>query len=159
MTTHLVEDVRDKLDHADGLYHRLVLVVGPPSAGKTQALREIAKCTGEPLVNVNLELSRYLLDLAERMRPRCVQRLLERIVTETERNIVLLDNIEILFDVKLQQDPFRLLQGLSRHRTVAAAWNGLIEDSHICYAAPGHPEHRRYSLDGVLVASAGAVVT
>ena len=91
-------------------------------AGKTGALKEVAERTGAPLVNVNLELSRCLLDLAERQRPRHVQHLLERIVAETGCDVALLDNIEFLFDVSLQQDPLRLLQYLSRRRTVVVAW-------------------------------------
>ena len=153
MTAHLIEDVSDKIEHAEGLYHRLVLVVCQPSVGKTNVFREIAKRTGASLVNVNLELSGRLLDLTERQRPRRVQPLLELILTETASDVVLLDNIELLFDVALRQDPLRLLQSLSRCRTVAAAWNGSIEDSHVCYAVSGHPEHRRYPLEGILVAS------
>lgn len=44
-------------------YHRLVLLVGPVGAGKETVLRVAAeRCDGR-LINVNLELSRRLLDL------------------------------------------------------------------------------------------------
>ena len=66
--------------------------------------------------------------------------------------LVLLDNIEILFDVHLKQDPLRLFQGLSRNRTVVAAWNGSIVDGHMTYAVPDHPEYRRYPVRDFLVA-------
>ena len=36
--------------------------------------------------------------------------------------MILLDNIEVIFDVALKQDPLRLLQRLSRNKTVVAAW-------------------------------------
>ena len=62
-------------------------------------------------------------------------------------------NIEILFDVSLKQDPLRLLQGLSRNKTVVAAWNGSIVDNSLTYAAPAHPEYRRYPARDFLVAS------
>ena len=156
MTAHLSEDLSDRIRQAEGLYHRLVLVVGPPGAGKTGVLRAVAERTGAPIVNVNRELSRHLLDLAERQRPLHVQLLLRQIVTETGGDLVLLDNLELLFDVALHQDPLRLLRGLSRSRTVVAAWNGRIEDGGVRYAAPGHPEHRRYPVDGILTVSAGA---
>ena len=154
MTSHLYEAVNEKIGHAASLYHRLVLVVGAVGAGKTAALKDIAACTGAPLINVSLDLSRRLLDLTERQRPLRVPRLLEQIVTETERDVVLLDNVELLFDVALRQDPLRLLQGLSRSRTVVAAWTGSAEDGHIRYAAAGHPEYRRYPVDAILVAGA-----
>ena len=156
MTKHLSEEIGEKIGHAESLYHRLVLVVGPLGKGKTSALRDVAKRIDAPLININLELSRRMLDLTERQRALQVHLLLNRIAAERDSDVVLLDNVEILFDVALQQDPLRLLQGLSRSRTVAAAWNGSIEDGHLVYAAPHHSEYRRYSVDGFLVASTEA---
>ena len=156
LTGHLPEAVSEKIELAERLYHRLILVVGTESSGKSSAMRDVAERTGAPLINVGVELSRRLLDLPGWLRPIRVAPLLDRIVTETEGDVVLLDNIELLFDVALRQDPLRLLQGLSRHRTVVAAWNGSKEDGHILYAVPGHPEYRRYPVDGVLVVGAEA---
>ncbi len=59
-------------------------------------------------------------------------------------SLILLDNIEILFDVAFKQDPLRLLQRLSRNRTVVASWNGTVDDGYLVYATPEHPEYRRY---------------
>lgn len=156
-TSHLSEAAYEKLEHAERLYHRLILVVGAEGVGKTAALRDLAGRTGAPLINVGVELSRRLLDLSEWQRPIRVAPLLERIVAETEDNVVLLDNIEIVFDVALRQDPLRVLKSLSRNRTVVAAWNGSMDQSHILYAVPEHPEYRRYPLDGVLTVGAEAV--
>lgn len=157
MTMHLSEAVAEQIGHAESLYHRLVLVVGADGSGKTSALRAVAECIDAPLVNVGLELSRRLLDLTERQRRIRAPELLGRIVTETASDIVLLDNVELLFDVALHQNPLGLLQRLSRRRTVVATWNGSMEDGHIVYAGPGHPEYRRYPVDGFLVVGAEAV--
>ena len=157
MTGQLSEAVAERIGHAESLYHRLVLVVGAEGSDKTTALRDVAERFDAPLVNVGLELSRRLLDLTERQRRIRVPELLGRIVTKTASNVVLLDNLELLFDITLRQDPLGLLQRLSRRRTVVAAWNGSMEDGHIHYAVPGHPEYRRYPVDGFLVVGAEAV--
>ena len=125
------EDVIGKIRKAGSQYHRLVLVVGVAGTGKTATLMTVAGCIDAPLVNVNLELSRRMLDLVERQRPLQVRRLLDRIVAERGSGVVLLDNIEILFDAALRQHPLRLLQDLSRSRVVAAAWNGSVEGDHV----------------------------
>jgi voltage-gated potassium channel Kch len=153
MAEPLADQVLRKIGEARGLYYRLVLMVGPARSGKTFALREVSASTSAPLVNVNLELSRRMLDLTERQRALQLPRLLGEIVGEAKGELVLLDNIEILFDVHLKQDPLRLLQGLSRNKTVVAAWNGLIVDGHITYAVPNHPEYRRYPIRDFLVAT------
>jgi adenylate kinase len=140
-----------KIKQAAELYHRLMLVVAPAGAGKTTALLDIQDRTGAPLVNVNLELSRRMLDLTERQRALQLPRLLQDLVSKSEGETILLDNIEILFDVHLKQDPLRLLQGLSRNKTVVVAWNGSLVDGHLTYAVPDHPEYRRYPIRDFLV--------
>ena len=142
----LSENVLGRLDGAEALYYRLILVAAPSGAGKTEALQEVAARTGARLVNLNLELSRRMLDLTERARALRLPDLLNEVVGRDEP-LVLLDNIEILFDAVLRQDPLRLLQGVSRNRTIVAAWNGTLENGYLTYASPEHPEHRRYSRD------------
>jgi hypothetical protein len=142
-----------QINQAAMLYHQLILVVAPCGAGKTKALQEIAKRTGFRCINVNLELSRRLLDLTERQRTLQVSRVLGDIVGKDDEHVVLLDNTEVLFDVSLKQDPPRCLQGLSRRRTVVAAWNGTIEHGYLIYATPDHPEYRRYPAGDLLVVS------
>ena len=157
MTRYLSEAVAEKIGHAEGLYHRLVLVVGPDGLAKASALEETAECIDAPLVNVSLELSRRLLDLTERQRRIRVPSLLGGIVFEAASNVVLLDNTELLFDIALRQNPLGLLQRLSRRRTVVATWSGSMDGDHIAYAEPGHPEYRRYPAEDLLIVDAEEV--
>jgi len=153
MAEPLADQIMRKVKQAAELYHRLMLVIAPAGAGKTTALLDIQDRTGAPLVNVNIELSRRMLDLTGRQRALQLPRLLRDLVSKSEGEMILLDNIEILFDVGLKQDPLRLLQGLSRNKTVVAAWNGTIVEDSLTYAAPAHPEYRRYPMRDFLVAS------
>jgi len=133
------------------LYYRLVLLAAPSGAGKTAALQEVSREIDAPLINVNLEISKRMLDLTERQRVLQLPRLLQGIAGNLEGTTILLDNIEILFDISLKQDPLRLLQGLSRNKTVVAAWNGSVDGEYVNYATPGHPEYKRYSTRDLLV--------
>jgi len=146
MAESLADKVMLQIDHAVDLYYRLIIMVAPSGAGKTAALQDVHGRTGAPLVNINLELSRRMLDLTERQRALQLPRLFSEIMNAFQTDVILLDNIEVLFDVSLKQDPLRLLQGLSRSKTVVAAWNGSIDNGHITYATPDHPEYRRYPL-------------
>ena len=151
MAEPLADKVIEKIGHAAELYHRLIMLVAPADAGKTAALQDVHERTAAPLINVNLELSRRMLDLTERQRALQLPRLLSDIVGASAADVILLDNVEVLFDVSLKQDPLRLLQGLSRNRTVVAAWSGTIDGEHMVYATPDHPEYRRYPLGDFLV--------
>ncbi len=146
----------EKIKEAPSLYNRLVLVVALSGSGKTPALRETQQSFGAPLLNVNLEISRRMLELTDRQRTLQVPRLLEDIIRETKSDIVFLDNIGILFELSLKQDPLRLLQGISRNRTIVAAWNGEIKDNYLIYATPGHPEYKRYSTHELLIVTSNS---
>ncbi|MEZ0328475.1 MAG: BREX-3 system P-loop-containing protein BrxF [Dissulfuribacterales bacterium] len=180
MAEPLADRVIRRIGQAAELYHRLVMLVAPAGSGKTAALQDVHERTAAPLVNVNLELSRRMLDLTERQRALQLPRLLAEIVGAFSADVVLLDNVEVLFDVSLKQDPLRLLQGLSRNKTVVAAWSGEIRaerrglrteqitdfDSalstqssslYLVYATPDHPEYKRYPLRDFLVVNPEAV--
>ncbi|MCY4388230.1 MAG: BREX-3 system P-loop-containing protein BrxF [Desulfurellaceae bacterium] len=149
----LADQIIRKVKPAAELYHRLILVVAPAGAGKTTVLRDVRDRIGASLVNVNLALSRRMLELTERQRGLQLRRLLEEIIFDHDEEIILLDNIEIIFDPGLHQDPLRLLQGISRNKTVVAAWSGAIVEEFLTYAAPDHAEYRRYPMHDCLVVS------
>jgi hypothetical protein len=133
-------------------YHRLVLVAGPVGSGKTPLLKELCHRQGIPYLNVNLALSQRLLDLTTKERPLRVRRLLEDVIGEHSGDFIALDNIELLFDPALHQDPLACLQALSRNKTLVVAWGGTYEDNVLTYAKPGHPEYRRYERpEGVVI--------
>ena len=153
MAEALADQIMCKVKQAAELYHRLILVVGPAGAGKTAAFQEVQKRTGAPLVNVSFELSRRMLDLTERQRNTQLPVLFREIVNKGNGEMVLLDNLEVIFDISLKQDPLRLLRALSRNKAVVAAWSGAIIDEFLTYAVPDHPEYRRYLMQDVLAVS------
>ena len=142
------DEIEDCARHAAGLYYRLVLVVGPARSGKSTSLRAFQTASGAPLINVNLQISRGLLDLDQRSRVLQVPKLLNAIVEIEARgaDTVLFDNTEVLFDADLEQDPLHLLNTVARHRTVIAAWSGTAGSDALTYAKPGHREYKRYAL-------------
>ena len=150
MAEPLVDQIMCKAKQTAELYHRLILLIAPAGTGKTAALQEIRDRTGSPFVNVTLELSRRMPELTKRQRTLQLPNLLREVAGNGGGEMTLLDNIEVIFDVGLKQDPLRLLQGLSRNKPVVAAWNGAIVDDSLTYAVPGHPEYRRYSIHEVL---------
>ncbi len=155
----MTEPIRDKikrsLQAAEESYHRLVLLVGETGSGKTGVLRDVAEGFGVSVLNVNLELSTELLELSEKQRSLRLPDILGRLAEQCQSPAVL-DNLEILFDKSLKQDPLRLLQGISRNRAVVASWNGTFADGKLLYAETGHPEYCGYeSVDALIVSMDG----
>ena len=145
-----VASVLSHIDGAQNLYHRLVLVVGAGGSGKTATLQAVSRRTNSPVLNLNLELSRGLLDLTARQRALQAGRILDDLIGR-DRTLVLLDNTELLFAPTLKQDPLALLQRTSRNQTIVASWNGTVDDGYLSYAEPDHPEYRRYPTDDLAI--------
>lgn len=168
MSEPIHDKIKRSLQAAEGLYHRLVLLVGESGSGKTGVLQDVAGEFGTSVINVNLALSRELLELTAKQRSLRLPGILEAVVRGEGRGArnegevlvpnpsslvpVVLDNTEILFDKNLKQDPLRLLQSISRNRAVVASWNGTINSGRLLYAETGHPEYRSYdSVDALIV--------
>jgi ABC-type lipoprotein export system ATPase subunit len=83
MPEPLADQVLQKISEAGELYYRLILVVGPAGSGKTKTLQEVSALTSAPLINVNLELSRRMLDLTERRRALQAPKLLGEAISKT----------------------------------------------------------------------------
>ena len=142
--------IKEAISHAPAMYSRLILLVGPSGSGKTYALQDISVEYEKKILNVNLEMSKALLELPIQRRESHVHRIFQDIISdflgdEDPQNVlILLDNLEILFDKDLKQDPLLLLQGVSRNLTIIASWNGLWAHKRLTFAISGHPEYRFY---------------
>ncbi|MHB8101021.1 MAG: BREX-3 system P-loop-containing protein BrxF [Methanosarcina sp.] len=153
MSKPVKESVKQSLQAAEGLYyrHRLVLLVGEPGSGKTAVLRDVADELGFPIININFELSSRLLELTSKQRAIHLPKLLDEI-TETDNSTLILDNLEILFDKEMKQDPLRLLQRISRNHSIVASWNGKATGRKLTYATADHPEYLKYDqVDALIV--------
>jgi polynucleotide 5'-kinase involved in rRNA processing len=158
MNERLAAKLSEAMQASSDGYFQLVLLVGPPASGKTTLLREMAEESGLRLVNVGLELSRALLELTPMQRSLRLPELVEQLVGFDNEPVVL-DNLEILFDISLRQDPLRLLQGTSRNHRLAAAWSGEFSGGRLTYATAEYPEYRCYDLVDALVVTMGGVST
>jgi DNA polymerase III delta prime subunit len=151
MTERVLNKLKQSIQEAEALYHRLVLLAGKTGSGKTGVLKCVANDFDTAVININLGVSMELLELTSRQRSLKLQGILDQITSKTQSPVIL-DNLEILFDKDLKHDPLRLLQGLSRNRTVVASWNGLFNGNRLLYAETGHPEYRSYeSVDALIV--------
>jgi hypothetical protein len=149
MNGSVKDHIINALQTAEELYFRLVMLVGDAGSGKTKVLRSLGDEFNTEVINVNLQLSRALLELTDTQRVLQVRQHLEAIVDKATPP-VLLDNLEILFDSTLQQDPLRLLQGISRNKLIVASWNGFSDQGKLVYAEAGHPEYRHYDTADIL---------
>ncbi|MDQ7066310.1 MAG: BREX-3 system P-loop-containing protein BrxF [candidate division KSB1 bacterium] len=136
----------DQLNRMAGEYYHLFLLIAPPGAGKTTLINYLGQELGLPIINLNLALSKQLLELSDRQRALKASQITQDIIRSHEYAITLIDNNELLFDPALQQDPLKLMKISSRDKNIVSTWNGKIKNGKLIYSEPGHPEFRQYHL-------------
>ena len=149
----VIEKILDYLEHIEDLTYKLIIIAAPSGSGKTAIIQDLSKIKKYPLINVNLQLADRLKELSKTQRSLRVDQILGEILAEHGNTPVLLDNIEILFEVNLKLNPLSLLQKLSRNRPIIATWNGVVEGNRLGYAQQGHAEYGNYDLDDTIVVS------
>lgn len=140
----MIHDLLSAIERAQPQYYRLVLLVGGPGSTKTTLLTHLSEKHGYPCLRLSLAISEQMLGMNSRQRSAEVDGLVKQLVGDAGGAVVLLDNIEVLFEPTLQVDPLRVLLGASRNTVVVAAWTGTYDGKTFTYAKAGHPEHRVY---------------
>jgi|SRR5690606_29771283 len=140
------------VDETAGLYSKLILLVGHQGCGKTALIAELANRRRAQVVNVGAELGRRLAVLPQHKRALQANVAMRELADEyASGDLLLLDNIELLFDQSLKLDPLNMLKHHAHVRCVVAVWPGEVRDGRLLYAEIGHPEYRDYGLDGLVL--------
>jgi hypothetical protein len=143
------------VDDLSALRSKLILLIGPPGSGKTALMRAFGGHTEAEILNLGAELGRWLAAVPYRERQLQVGSLLREIAkSHGGGDLLLIDNIELLFDASLALDPLDLLKRQAQARRVVAVWPAALRHSgngpRLTYAEMGHPEYRDYGLDGLV---------
>ena len=144
------EKMMEAIKAANELYFSLVLLLGPANINRKEVVNKVAEELGYNTINLNLELSKRLLEMTHKKRALKITEKLDEVVAPFHEYAIL-DFTEILFDVSLKQYPLALLKRMSRNRTIVASWSGTVENGKLTYAEPGHPEYRVYDTSDIQI--------
>jgi hypothetical protein len=151
----VVEKLERLVDEVAALQSKLILLIGAPQSGKTALLNALANSKGVTPLNVGAELGGRLAGMPQKQRHLQTTTILRELADKhAPTDLLLIDNIELLFDRSLQLDPLDLLKRHAHAKRVVAVWPGeLLGDTRagrLTYADMGHPEQQDYSLAGVV---------
>lgn len=148
----MIERLDQLVAEIASLHSKLILLVGPPRAGKTALLNTFGSRINAAPLNVGSQLGHRLAGVPHKQRPLEVTGFLRELADQhANGDLLLLDNIELLFDRTLRLDPLDLLKRHAHARRVVAVWPGELRDRRLTYANMGHPEHQDYGLEGLVL--------
>ncbi|MHB8252668.1 MAG: BREX-3 system P-loop-containing protein BrxF [Acidiferrobacter sp.] len=133
------------------LHSKLILLIGPPRVGKTALLAAFGKLVEAEPLNVGPELGRRLAVIPRKQRHLQASTELRVLADKHAKgDLLLMDNIELLFDTSLQLNPLELLKRHAHSKRVVAVWPGKLRDGRLTYADMGHSEYRDYATEGLV---------
>ncbi len=150
----MIEKLERLVDEIGAVHCKLILLVGGPGIGKTALLLALAERRHAIPLNAGAELGRRLAPLSQKQRLLQTNTIFRELADQhVMDDLLLVDNIEILFDRTLQLDPMDLLKRHAHARRVVAVWPGELQGNtktgRLSYARMGHPEYQDYGLEGV----------
>ena len=147
----MIDRLERLVEEIAALHSKLVLLIGAPGSGKTALLQVLGKNRGAAPLNIGSALGSRLAAIPQKQRPLQTNTILRELADKhAVGDLLLLDNIELLFDRTLQLDPLDLLKRHAHARRVVAVWPGELRDGRLIYAEMGHPEHQDYGLEGLV---------
>ena len=121
--------------------HKLIIVC---SNGNQTKVAELVRDIDMPKINLNLVLSKELLEVPIGRRPLVVSGKVQDLVNTYQEEFICLYNIELLFHPDLKTNPLQLLENISRYKGLVVAWNGQYKDGILTYSILGHHEYQAY---------------
>jgi hypothetical protein len=147
----MLELLEQLVDEVGALHSKLILLIGSQQSVKTELIEAYGNKRDLTPLRLGSELGSKLAAIPQRRRQLQTTSILRELADQHAKdNLLLIDNIEILFDRTLQLDPLDLLKQHARVRRVVAVWPGQLTHGRLTYATTGHPEHQDYGTDGLV---------
>ncbi len=150
-----IQMVVDYVQELKGSQEKLVLLVGKPGSGKSKIMRELGLNRGWRYVDCRELVTDELLELVPKARPQEAPRIMDRLLEAERAEVILLDNVQVLFTPMLNLDPLVLLRQLGKKHSIVAAWPGEYADGKLAYSEPGLPAAKRFPAGDLRVIEIG----
>jgi len=150
-----VQRVVECLREAEQTAEKLVLIVGQPGSGKSKIMRELSMMRGWKYVDCRELITDDILEMIPKVRAQEAPHIISKILASYNAEVILLDDIQILFIPVLKLEPVELLRQLSRKFSLVVAWPGEFEAGKLISAAGGPGGLKEYPADDLKVIQIG----
>lgn len=143
----LKEELLESLKRLDFNYYKLILIVNNDSSKLTEFLISFSQENKIKYINLNLELSKKLVEIPIVERWKFINKAIKEIVIDNQFETIILDNIDILFEEHLKIDPILEIKNISKYKKLIVSFNGRVEDKYIIYSIPSEKEYKKYKIN------------
>lgn len=135
----------------------MVVIAGSRGSGKTRVANLLAEKGLGTYVNLSLALSRYRMTVEPGHDVGWPSDFMVSLLSSIGRDAMLiLDNIEAVFQPQLQLNPLGWLLKMAREIPIIVVWPGSVLDGEFVFSTPNRPDYFRQREQSVIVVNLGA---
>lgn len=127
----------------------VILFVAEHGCGKTRILKQLSENSNYKYINVNRVVSESLIDKSKDEYVSVILPLLRNLSGNDQ--VIILDNIELLFDSQLKQKVSNLLLALAQNQILIVSIPGKIVNNIVYFSESGHQDYQTLDLKDFLV--------
>ena len=142
----LTETVEKIKFHITQNNHKLMIVLGDKNSNNL-LLEKLKSLENIDTLNLNLFLSKILITLKKDERNNPDELIESMLFKNSNKDVILLSHINILFDINLKWNPLDIFKKLSRDKIIIVLWDGKLTKRGLEYASHPHLENIYYSID------------
>jgi len=120
---------------------KLILLIGKSGSGKTKILQELSGNYKTSVFSLGYEIAKAMLEGLSN--DKILWFLRDQL--RSKKSIILLDNVEVLFDRSLDLNPLDILKLLARDQVLLACFPGQVINGNLNFAEASTPEYKSYS--------------
>ncbi|MCR4442916.1 MAG: BREX-3 system P-loop-containing protein BrxF [Peptococcaceae bacterium] len=99
-----------------------------------------------PWFNLGLCISQKVLSYKKEKRPNYIVDIIQEMVSASESDRVIIDNIDLLFAPYYQLDVLKLFIQLGRNKKLIIMWDGAFRDGLLSSSVPELPDYHLYDI-------------
>ena len=141
----LTETVEKIKFHITQNNHKLMIVLGDKNSNNL-LLEKLKSLENIDTLNLNLFLSKILITLKKDERNNPDELIESMLFKNSNKDVILLSHINILFDINLKWNPLDIFKKLSRDKIIIVLWDGKFTKRGLEYASHPHLENTHYSI-------------
>jgi chromosomal replication initiation ATPase DnaA len=133
-------------------HFKLIIISGGFNTGKTQLLKKVSDEFNYLYLNLNLILSKKLLQIKEDSYITHSQDVIKEIFDEINERILLIDNIELLFSKEVASlNPVEVFKNLARDKIIVLSLPGKFKGDKIEYSTMDRNDYKSMDVSGLTV--------
>ncbi len=141
------QDVIQRWEELADDEERILFIVGGAGSGKSKLIRDLSVREGWMKFNAKDLVEEDILLVPHTKRQAAVQENVCKILGTSKADVILLDDVEILFAPILCLDPVTLLKSISTKFPLVVGWKGRREDGYLFLEHNNNPDYYKHTIE------------